>query len=125
MEINKEMLNNFRTDFDRIAKVLGDKYGLAIKMNSSLKYTSNSIMAGFKAVIVGTDEDGNSDSFEKVEFERLCARYGFTPEDYECRVLVAGSVYYLVGFKEKARKNKFIIKDDNGKTYVCAKVEKL
>lgn len=125
MEINKEMLKNFREDFGKVAKLLENKYGLVIELNSSMTYSSKSITAGFKAYVAEKDENGNTESFEKLEFNKLCGRYGFTPDDYMCDVSAGGNIYKLVGFKEKARKNKYIILGLDGKKYIAPKVEKI
>lgn len=125
MEINKELLKNFREDFGKVAKLLENKYGLVIKLNNNMTYTSKSITAGFKAFVAETGENGNSIPFEQLEFNKLCGKYGFTPEDYMCNVSAGGNIYKLYGFNPKARKNKYIILGSDGIRYMTSKVEKI
>lgn len=112
----KDTLNNFRKDFEEIAKSLERKYGFEIKLGN-ISYSSDGTSFEGKIHAVKVEEGKTG---EQVKFEKECIRYGFKVNDYKKEYIVDNKKYLLVGFNTKATKNKYIIQDaKTGTKYNC------
>jgi hypothetical protein len=124
MTINDKTLKEFREDFIKLNHALELKYGVALSLGN-LKYTNSEFKGTLTALVSNnTSELGEPEEFEKLEFERLAWKFGFKKEDYRKDVLVQGRPFKIVGFKEKARKNKYIIEDINGQKWTSSIIDK-
>jgi hypothetical protein len=114
MNLTETNFNQFRNDVLNALAAVAEKYGCEATMGN-IKYDMSSIDATlyFKA------KGENGESAEEAEFKRICEDYGFKPEDYNAYVILDNKAYRFVGFNPRARKNHCIIKDTNGKQFVC------
>ena len=122
MEMTKANVLNFKNDFEKVMKELEKKYGVSVAMKSASIGESY-----FTAKIEVVNETAENDA-EKVKFEEdvalfkeyvaLFKEYGLTKDDYQKKFKIDGEVYFLVGFKTNARKNKFILCNSKGTKYV-------
>ena len=122
--ITENIAKQFRADFNSINKLLGEKYGVAIKLYK-LSYNSTSLEGQFTALLSTPDEIELED-YERLEFEKYAPSFGLSKADYKCKVkLQNGKVGLLIGFLPKARKYKFIalVGNDKYKISVIEKVE--
>lgn len=112
----KDILNNFRKDFENTVKELERKYGFEVKLGS---ITYNPGGTSFEGKISAIKiQDGKTG--EQIKFEKEAEIYGFKPEDYKKEYVVDNKKYLLVGFNAKATKNKYIIQDVvTGTKYNC------
>lgn len=117
MEMTKANVLNFKNDFEKAVKELEKKYGVAVTMKSASIGESY-----FTAKIEVVNETAENDA-EKVKFEEdvtFFKEYGLTKDDYRKPFRIDGTLYFLVGFKPNARKNKFIMSNIKGTKYVFA-----
>lgn len=114
MNLTETNFNQFRNDVLNALAAVAEKYDCEATMGN-IKYDMTSIDATlyFKA------KGDNGESAEEAEFKRVCENYGFKPEDYNAYVILDDKTYRFVGFNPRARKNHCIIKDTNGKQFVC------
>lgn len=117
MEINRENLANFRSDFEKLNHAMELKYGVVINLGN-ISFNSKSFTG---KITVSNNEDGVDDS-QQVEFNALCGRYGFKESDYMRNITTPGStsIFKLIGFKPGNRKYP-IIAELNGKKYKLSK----
>lgn len=114
MNLTETNFNQFRNDVLNALAAVAEKYGCEATMGN-IKYDMSSIDATlyFKA------KGENGEPAEEAEFKRVCGDYGFKPEDYNAYVILDDKAYRFVGFNPRTRKNHCIIKDTNGKQFVC------
>ena len=114
MNLTNVNFNLFRVDVEKALATIAEIYGCDVTAGK-IKYdeTSINISIDFKA------RGENGESGAQVEFNKLCGKYGFKPEDYKKPFVMDGNTYYLVGFNPKARKYYCIISDINGKKFGC------
>lgn len=96
--IDKQMLHDFRKDFQDAIKTLEQKYGLVIELGR-INFTATSFEAKFDA----KEGDSKEDINEK-EFKQYCKMYGLSPEDYDRRFTYKGEDYIIVGIRPSKRK---------------------
>ena len=115
MNLTETNFNQFRNDVLNALAAVAEKYGCEATMGN-IKYDMSSIDATlyFKA------KGDNGESAAQVEFNSRCKDYGFTPEDYNRKVILDNKTYRFIGFNPRARKNHCIIEDTNGKQFVCS-----
>lgn len=110
--IDKQMLADFRKDFEDTVKALEQKYGLVISLGS-IRYAPDS----FEAKIECKEGESREDVNEK-EFRIYCATYGLKPEDYDRRFVFQGKHYIIVGVRPSKRKYPICGQCvEDGKTY--------
>lgn len=121
MQFTNSEFNAFRKDFKEALKEVEEKYGIIIEPKN-LTYTSNSF--NLKVLVTNVSEEQKEQGLdtEQIAFERDCAKFGFTKEDYKRRFVVRGDTYELYGFKASARKNPCKVQNvRTGARYVCPK----
>lgn len=102
--INKEMLNDFRKDFEQAVRSLEDKYNLKLELGT---ITYNELNQNFTASLKALDNRGG----EQASFNRYCSWYGLTPEDYKKRFIDRRHVYEIVGIDTRSKKYPIIVRD--------------
>ena len=123
-KFDNKSAREFFKDLERIVNAtLGPKYGIVTKLSSQKMYFNEmSVECKLEAIKTDTDKHGYTvKDIEMVDFERLCSNFGFKPEDYRCKVEInnLADEALLIGFRPKARKNKYLI-EINGKRYVTS-----
>lgn len=106
--------NKFREEMTDVLDAMGE--------NFQGKFTIEKIESSVgtaQIVINFVSSEADGESIEQVEFNKLCAQFGFAKEDYGARVVVNGKGYTLCGFNPRARKNACLVKRE-GKVYTCA-----
>jgi hypothetical protein len=114
--MNTTSIKSFRTDFAEAVKYLESKYGVKISLGN-ITYTTTDFTTKLIVQNGATNEDAEKIAFEKDVL--YFTNYGLTKNDYNKEFIVQGKKYYLVGFKKRARKKPFVIKDVTGTKYVC------
>jgi len=110
--IDKQLLADFRKDFEETVKSLEQKYGLVISLGS-IRYSPDS----FEAKIECKEGESRDDVNEK-EFKIYCKTYGLQPEDYDRRFAFQGKSYVIVGVRPSRRKYPICCQCvEDGKTY--------
>ena len=110
--IRKEMLDNFRKDFEEAIRDLESKYDLKLELGG---ITYDELNQNFTATLKARDNRGG----EQATFNRYCSWYGLTPEDYKRRFTDRRHVYEIVGFDTRSKKYPIIVRhiDKGTKTY--------
>lgn len=107
---------DFRNDFTEAMKPLEEKYGVAINLDRILCSKE-----GFTSKLFVTNSI--ADMNERRAFEKniqYFACYGVKKSDYGREFDIDGKIYYLIGLNPHSPKNKFVIKDVQGKIGVCS-----
>ena len=117
MQINREMLQQFRVDFKEAVKDLEKKYGLVLELGRISFGNDN--FSGKLEARAGTDIiDANA-----TEFNRYCSWYNLKPKDFMSTVRGGdGRMYQITGLARNSRKYPIRVKDViTGKTYKAAR----
>lgn len=123
--MNESTVAQFKADFEQLNKALEYKYKVAINLDK-IKYSSTGLTGIVTAIESSNlNELGEPESFEKLEFKRLCKKYGYVPSDYRCKGTVAGRNFVLVGFKPKARKNIYMVENDKGQKFIAPEFKRI
>lgn len=114
MQIDKQMLQQFRQDFQEAVKDLESKYGIVISLGK-ITYGHDDFTAKLEA------KSGDSkDEVMKREFEENCLYFGLDPEDYGQVFSEKGKDYKIIGIDLAKRKYPVIIQElSTGKTLRC------
>ena len=117
MKMAKETLKAFRTDFKTAVAELEKKYGVVVDIGNIL-YSENSFTTKMTVTNGTSAEDAEKAAFDANVW--AVAHYGLNASDYGREFATPRGVFKLVGIKTKSRKNPFVVRDVNGKQYVCA-----
>jgi hypothetical protein len=101
----------FRADFQKAIEELEKKYELSIKLGN-ISYDNT----GFNAKIAVVKTDSKED-YKKLDFDKYCYAFGFSPEHYRQTFVASGRKFALVGFNPKAPKNGCLIEGEDGSVY--------
>lgn len=96
MKVTKELLTDFRKDFEEAVKGLEAKYHAKLELEN-FAYSPDNFEA--KLTVKTTTKD-----LDKEKFLQVASYYGFTPEDYRGGILVEGKHYELIGFESRRPK---------------------
>lgn len=121
MQMTKTNLKNFREDFNKAMLELEEKYGVSVNMKN-ISYDAN--MFKFSTEVMNVDEDAKEnklmcshDAFNEFVQRRgylnLIGKLGET-------VRMQGENFVIVGFKPRASKNAFIIRNEKSQEYVTS-----
>jgi hypothetical protein len=114
MKIDRQMLEQFRKDFQEAVKGLESKYGMVISLGR-ITYGYDEF-TGKLEVKSGADKD----DVMKREFEKNCSYVGLDPEDYGQVFTQQGKDYKIIGLDLAKRKYPVIIQEVlTGKTVRC------
>lgn len=105
MKIDKQMLEQFRKDFQEAVKGLESKYGMVISLGR-ITYGYDEFVGKLEAKS-GDDKD----EVMKREFEQNCASVGLDPEDYGQVFTQQGKEYKIIGLDLSKRKYPVIVKE--------------
>lgn len=115
MEITKNNLKQFRSEFKSTVKDLEKKFGVAIEMGN-IRFGMSDFSTKLTVTSIGKIDDGKSKT--QAKFEAQASRFGFNKNDYNKTVKLQGKNYLFVGFKKGARKNTCMIESPQGTVYV-------
>ena len=116
MKINKETLNNFRSDFTNAVKELEKKYDVVIELGN-IHYSA----IEFSSKIEVKNKSDIKSSQQQFADNCWCTYGKVKPEMYQKNFVAKdGKTYTLVGINPRARKNKLIIKNGTGADYCCS-----
>lgn len=96
--VDRQLLADFRKDFEETMKSLEQKYGLVISLGS-IRYSPDSFEAKLECKEGESREDVNEQ-----EFKKYCATYGLSPEDFDRRFAYQGDDYIVIGIRPSKRK---------------------
>ena len=110
--IDKQLLADFRKDFEEKMKDLEQKYGLVIALGS-IRYLPDRFEGKLECKEGESREDVNEQDFKK-----YCSSYGLSPEDFDRRFTYQGHDYIIVGVRPSKRKYPICCQRvDDGDTY--------
>lgn len=112
MNLKNTDFNKFRADIKAALEAVAAKYDCDVDLGK-IKYDENSINISIDFNAKGE----NGESGEQALFNRTCAMYGFSPEDYNKPFTMDEKVFRLTGFNPKARKYHCLITDNTGKVF--------
>lgn len=95
--INKDFLKEFRDDFMRLNEAIELKYGVKVQLGN-ISYTESDFNTTLKVY-----KDNGGECIEKLEFNKLCKRYGIAEDDFGIEFSYNGKKFKLIGFKPKNR----------------------
>ena len=112
MEITKEMLRSLREDVNEALAPVAKKYGITLTMGRT-SYLDQSFTSKLEGQVLG------GQSRAEVEYETYQSLYGL-PNLNES-IMIEGEEFITTGFKNRAKKNKVMVKRlrDN-KGFVCS-----
>lgn len=114
MKIDRQMLLQFRNDFQEAVKGLESKYGIVISLGR-ISYGYDEFSGKLEA-----KSGDNKDDVMKREFEKNCSHVGLDPEDYGQVFTQQGKDYKIIGIDLAKRKYPIIIKEvATGRTVRC------
>lgn len=96
--IDKQLLADFRKDFEEAMKSLEQKHGLVISLGG-IRYSPDSFEAKLECKEGESREDVNEQ-----EFKKHCSAYGLSPEDFDRRFTYQGDDYIVIGIRPSKRK---------------------
>ncbi len=117
MEITRETLKAFRKDLESAVADLEKKYEVVLEFGS-ISYSQNSFSVKLTATKGANDADAERHKF--ISNVWAVARYGLGADDYGRKFSTMNGVFELVGVKPRSPKNPLIIRNEQGKEYVCA-----
>ena len=97
MDFNNREFAKLRKDMKAALAGLEEKYHLNFEFGN-ITYGEYD----FKVKVSAKKTD--IENIRKIDFERKCRKYGFSPEDYERKVEFNGSKYLFIGFRDNAKK---------------------
>jgi len=106
MKIPNEM-DQFRIDLEEAVKEIAENYDIIINFKT-MRYEPDGSSFTCSTEFKNKSVDGKD--IMQVEFEKHCRKFGFEPKDYNAQIKLQGELYYLVGFKPRARTKPCIIK---------------
>lgn len=109
--ITKPMLKEFRKDFQEAVKQVEDKYGLEITL-ANITFDENYFSGRIKAQVNGAETPQEKD-YKVMETLRGLPPLG-------TKIDINGKEFEISGYNYRARKNKILIKNNQGKTYVTS-----
>lgn len=114
-KFDKTNLSTFRQKFDKMLSDFHQETGVALKIGN-IRYDENSFRTTLQGFVQSVSGDGPTP--DKIEWDRVCVRYGLKPEHFgETIDLGFGRSYKLVGIKSRNRKYPIIGEKDNGQRY--------
>ena len=96
--IDKQLLADFRKDFEEKMKDLEQKYGLVISLGG-IRYSPDSFEAKLEC-----KEGDSKDEVNEQDFKKYCHMYGLSYDDYDRRFAYQGDDYIIVGVRPSKRK---------------------
>jgi hypothetical protein len=108
-EINKALCKELRIEMDKALETVGKKFDLEIK-TKNMSYNSTSLNVKVECLRAGAEPRTVTDYKRHMGLYRL-------PELGQ-HILINGTELKIVGYKSKARKNKIMIQDVNGKGFL-------
>ena len=118
MNFNKGEFTKLRRDMKAVLAGLEEKYHLDFEFGS-ITYGEYE----FKMKVSAKKTDIGD--VRKIDFERKCRTYGFSPEDYERKVKFGGDEYIFVGFRDNARKYCCWVEKTSDKTMAAVDVHSM
>ena len=122
MDINKNSLRTFRTDFAEAVENLEKQYGVSIEL-AGIRYSSDS----FHGKVTVSNISGSVKVADMVlpdaakrEFELFAHAYGLTADMFGKTFVAKGKTLTIVGINRRASKNCVMLKDAAGSEYHCS-----
>lgn len=109
MQIDKNLLTALRADINAALAAVGEKHNVQL-LTGNARYSSDN--ATFKLEVNTIGDSGEAVSKE------LAALRAFYPDIENKQVTLRGEQFTVVGYKTRARKNSFQIKNAAGTVYV-------
>ena len=101
-QINRDSLRQFRQEFDKDLKELGEKYGISFSIGT-IRFTDREFHGKISAVLTNTVQgEGQALTPEPPEqdiWNSVCHLYGLKPEDYGKTFMSNGKTYRLCKIK--------------------------
>jgi hypothetical protein len=101
-QINRDSLRQFRQEFDKDMKALGEKYGIAFSIGT-IRFTDTEFHGKISAVLTNAVQgEGQTLTPEPPEQEiwnSVCRCYGLQPEDYGKTFVSNGHTFKLCKIK--------------------------
>jgi hypothetical protein len=113
MEMNKDNLVQFRTDFTNLMKTLEERYDVSVQMGA-IRYDKLEFTASMKV----KNNIINGEDYNKVNYEKHCLAYKLKPEWLNQKFNIGPDTYKLIGINTSKRKNVCVIEDEDGKEYL-------
>lgn len=95
MNFNTAEFRKFREDFQEAVRSVEEKYALTIEAGN-ITYSADTFT--YKVTCAKTD----AGDLKQKEFERYCASYGFSKDDYKREFVLNGDRYAFVGISAKS-----------------------
>lgn len=110
--IDKQIVKQFRDDFNKAMEALEKQYGFVIELGS-ITYTAMSFTGK-----LDVREGESRDDVNEQDFKRHCGMHGLSPEDYDRRFTFQGKDYIIVGIMPNKRKYPICCQQvEDGDTY--------
>jgi len=110
--IDKQMLDDFRKDFQDAMQALEQKYGVVIELGR-ISYSATSFDAKLEV-----KEGESKEAVNESEFKMYCRMYDLEPTDYDRRFTYQGDDYIVVGIRPSKRKYPIACQQvQDGRTY--------
>ncbi|MFA6619456.1 MAG: hypothetical protein WCT23_10380 [Candidatus Neomarinimicrobiota bacterium] len=101
--MDKSDIEVIRRELNTILGAYGTKKGIQFQLGS-ITYSSNQFGCRLTATSGTTTED-----VDKVNWNKNCRRFGFTPEEFGKTVKFNGSNYRLVGIKPRSHRYPIVV----------------
>jgi hypothetical protein len=108
-KFEKDTIRHIMDDVKESFKTIGTKYGISF-VPGKISFSNDLFRTKIECVINNQNIDAN-----RVLFNRNCAAFGFTLEDYERTFTFADKVYKIVGFNVKSHKYNVIVECEGKK----------
>lgn len=104
-------LDEIRVELDKMLLEYGKQKGIAFQIGN-ISYTGNSFSTTLKCV-----EGSTSDAVDREEWNKYCAKFDLTPEDFGKKFAYQEKKWQVVGIKPYSQ-NSIVVKEiDSGKLY--------
>ncbi len=105
-QFSKEICRQMAVEMEQALKSIGEKYGVAITPAGGT-FSSTEWTTKFKVTCSGEQGEWNA----KVDFSRLCAVYGLSPDDFGKEVTYGFKRYRIVGIRPRRSVYPILLED--------------
>ena len=117
-KIKRSNIGQIRDRLEKRLKAFEKAHGLKVDIGA-MRFTENNVKVSMTLSIID-GESGNVRSPERDDFVLHARKYGLSSALLDKKFSCEQGTFTIVGYRARARKNKFVIQSLRGKKYVCS-----
>lgn len=117
-KIGRKNIGQIRDRLEKRLKAFEKAHGLKVDIGA-MRFTENNVKVSMTLSVIDSDS-GNVRSPERDDFVLNARKYGLSSALLDKKFSCEQGTFTIVGYRTRARKNKFVIQSLRGKKYVAS-----